>query len=75
MPDLSALLHEVGPLLYGPHWQAPLAHDLDVAVRTVQRWAAGTAAPPPGVRGDLLRRIENRAAELRNVALRLRAEG
>lgn len=40
------LLRRIGESLYGEHWQSPLARDLAVAVRTVQRWAAGSRAIP-----------------------------
>lgn len=39
--------------LYGAQWQTPLASDLDVAVRTIQRWAAGQQPVPAGVWPDL----------------------
>lgn len=34
-------LRAAGELLYGPRWQTALARDLNVADRTVRRWAAG----------------------------------
>jgi hypothetical protein len=40
------MLRRIGEALYGEHWQSPLARDLAVAVRTVQRWAAGSRAIP-----------------------------
>lgn len=36
----GALLEAVGSLLHGEQWQAPLARDLDIGLRTVERWAA-----------------------------------
>ena len=40
------LLRDIGAALYGPHWHAALAHDLDVSWRTMRRWIAGEAVPP-----------------------------
>ncbi len=51
-------LTAVGGALYGPQWQSQLARDLGVAIRTMQRWAAGEFTIPPGVWpeiGDLCR--------------------
>ena len=56
-PDL---LCRVGAALYGEHWHSSLAHDLGVPRRTVQRWAAGDARPPPTLRRDLARLIAAR---------------
>ncbi len=39
-------LEHVGRALYGPEWISPLARALDVALRTVQRWAAGEIETP-----------------------------
>ena len=35
-------LHRAGAALYGGNWRAPLARDLGVALRTMQRWANGS---------------------------------
>ena len=47
--------------LFGAEWVSPMARELGVALRTVQRWAAGTVAVPPGVLDhdvpELLRRL------------------
>ena len=32
---------KLGEALYGPRWQSSLAHELQLADRTVRRWAAG----------------------------------
>lgn len=64
------LLRRVGEALHGERWQSPLARDLGVAVRTVQRWAAGDSPIPPGLWSDLCRVLVGRAgaiAELRRV--------
>ena len=47
------LLTEIGEALYGNQWQTDLARDLDVAVRTVQRWLSGERAIPAGLSDDL----------------------
>lgn len=39
-------LEQIGRALYGPEWVSPLARALDVALRTVQRWAAGEIETP-----------------------------
>lgn len=62
-----ALLAAAGTLLYGPEWQAPMARDLDVADRTVRRWAAGQSRVPPGVADDLAGRLDAHATRLRAV--------
>lgn len=64
------LLIEVATALYGAQWQTPLAHDLDVADRTVRRWVAGQTIPP-GVRDDLKRLVAERRDELAHIAKRL----
>ena len=56
-PDL---LCRIGAALYGEHWHSSLAHDLGVPRRTVQRWAAGDARPPPTLRRDLARLVAAR---------------
>ena len=60
-PDL---LCRIGAALYGEHWHSSLAHDLGVPRRTVQRWAAGDARPPPTLRRDLARLVAARQDEL-----------
>lgn len=60
----------IGEALYGPSWQTPLAEALGVALRTVQRWAAGTSEPAPGVWADLRRLAAIRIKEIRAAAHR-----
>ena len=48
-PLETSLLSELGAVIWGEHWQSPMARDLGVALRTVQRWAAGRYEPPPTV--------------------------
>lgn len=46
-PD--TLLAEIGMLLYGDVFTGPLADELGVAKRTVERWANGSRGVPPNV--------------------------
>lgn len=69
---MSRLLAEAGEALYGPRWQSELARDLDVSIRTMQRWAAGAIDPPAGIWLDLLRLTQERAAVLDALGPRLR---
>jgi transcriptional regulator GlxA family with amidase domain len=69
---MSRLLAEAGEALYGPRWQSELARDLEVSIRTMQRWAAGTTDVPAGLYVDLLRLTQERAAVLDDLAPRLR---
>ncbi len=57
-------------IIYGPEWQTPLAADLKVALRTVQRWASGTMQPPD-VRADLAAICRRRSKNLLALADRL----
>lgn len=63
------LLREIGEALDGSTWQTAQARRRNVAVRTVQRWAAGTSQIPP-ITADLVADIDARISELR----RLRAQ-
>ena len=58
------LFTALGTALYGPLWQSELARQLDVSVRTMQRWAGGQFAIPPGIWTDLLKLLADREAEL-----------
>lgn len=64
-------LRSVGSALYGENWQSAVARDLDVAIRTVQRWAAGEFDIPPGVWADLAKLCRKRGAELAKLADKL----
>jgi len=48
-------LENVGRRLFGHRWQTPMAGALSVAVRTVQRWAAGQVDIPKGVAAAVTR--------------------
>jgi hypothetical protein len=60
----TGLLRRCGTALYGERWQSPLARDLGVAIRTVQRWEAGDRTVPPGVWPELDRLLGARADEI-----------
>jgi len=72
---VSRLLHEAGRALCGQQWQSALARDLGVSVRTMQRWAVGSAAVPRGAYLDLLRLTQERAAALAALGPHLREAG
>ncbi len=60
-------LREIGTLLYGERWQAPLAADLGVGDRTVRFWASNGPKGreiPPGAVADIYRLAETRRADL-----------
>lgn len=67
-PDL---LREAGEALYGSQWQSEMARGLDVAVRTVQRWASGASAIPAGLPDDVRALGDHRFAEWREVRRKL----
>jgi hypothetical protein len=67
-PDL---LREAGQALYGPLWQSEMARELEVALRTMQRWAKGDNAIPAGVFADLGDKVRERRAELAVLARKL----
>lgn len=51
-PAMRDLLVQTGEALFGEQWQSALARELDVAVRSVQRWTAGER-DVPDVRAEL----------------------
>ncbi len=63
-------LRAAAETLYGAEWQSPLARDLGVALRTVQRWAAGDN-DPPDVRAEMLVIVRTRINLLSAMAERL----
>lgn len=67
-PDL---LREIGEALYGERWQTPLAQALGVAVRTMQRWAAGTQPIRESLRDDLRPLLTSRGATLIELSQRI----
>lgn len=60
-PDL---LNRIGQALYGALWQSALARDVNVAVRTMQRWAAGETPIPPTLREELAQLAADRREAL-----------
>ena len=63
MSDLD-LFRATGEALLGPLWQSELARQLNVSLRTMQRWAAGEFAIPPGVWADLANMLAERQVEI-----------
>ncbi len=66
-------LENVGSALYGAEWVSPIARDLNVSLRTAQRWATGEVEVPAGVAETdlpalLLALGPTRAARLRATA-------
>jgi len=64
---------QIGFLLYGPQWHAPMAAGLRILRRNVDRFADGEKIIPPGVADDLALLCEAKAAKLKLEAERLRA--
>lgn len=67
-PDL---LRRAGRALYGNHWKAPLADDLEINLRTIERWESGSQEIPPGVAQDLAQIIDRVLTDLKDVRLQL----
>ena len=57
-------LTTVGEALYGLRWQAALSRDLNVALRTVQRWDAGERGIPGTLSDDLRALLEQRRIDI-----------
>lgn len=66
MPALTDQDHlaAAGRLLHGVDWQSPLARDLKVAVRTLQRWAGRPTVLAPWVWTEIAKLLDRRATEL-----------
>ena len=69
-------LCRVGAALYGeaPGWHEPLASDLAVDIRTMQRWASGKREIPPAVQGELAALCHEASRELAHLADELARE-
>ena len=67
-----ATLCRVGEALYGeaPGWHEPLASDLSVDLRTMQRWAAGKR-PIPDLEPELAALCHEASRELGRLAIEL----
>jgi hypothetical protein len=61
----------VGEVLYGPRWQSELSRDLNVAVRTVQRWDAGERGIPASLGDDLRELLVQRRNDIDELINRL----
>ena len=70
-----AMLIRVGECLYGPSpgWHEPLASDLAVSLRVMQRWAAGTR-PIPNLEPELAALCHEVSRDLANLADELSAQ-
>ena len=68
-----ALLNRVGSALYGeaPGWHEPLASDLAVDKRTMQRWASGKREIPAAIQGELAALCHEASRELGALAIEL----
>ena len=67
------ILIRVGESLYGqsPGWHEPLASDLAVDKRTMQRWASGKREIPPAIQGELAALCHEASRELGALAIEL----
>jgi len=59
---------QIGELLHGPSWRGAIAAALNVAERTVRRWAAGDHQIPDGIAGDLADLCRKQSARLLKAA-------
>lgn len=64
---------KIGELLYGPSWRGALALALDVAPRTISRWADETSPIPSGISIDMAKLCDEKAKQLANIACGLRS--
>lgn len=62
-----AQLEQVGIALYGDRWQTDLARDLNVADRSIRRWASGQNPVPASLTAELLALVDQRSAKLADV--------
>jgi hypothetical protein len=56
-------LAEAGQMLFGQHWNSPLSDAINVHIRTVRRWANGTADMPPGAWEDIADLLDKLSAD------------
>ena len=68
------LLRAAGVALYGPRWQSDLARDLGVAIRSVQRWDAGSHPIPDTIWPELRDLLKARAVEVIDIRRKLRGQ-
>jgi hypothetical protein len=62
----AEMLSEIGETLHGRDWQAPLARDLDMDRKNLQRWMSGHTElrPEHGAFDDALELLRKRADEI-----------
>lgn len=65
------LLREAGEALYGTQWRSDLARDLNVADRTIRRWASGEWEVPPKALTELRALLKARGLALAAVRRKL----
>jgi hypothetical protein len=58
------LFRAAGVALHGQRWQSDLARELGVAIRTVQRWDAGSHPIPDTIWLEMLDLLNGRAADI-----------
>ena len=63
-----ARFSQIGELLYGPQWRTALAISLNIAERTVRRWADGINPIPDGIPIVLATLCRDRAEQLSKIA-------
>jgi len=68
----ASLLRNIGENLFGEHWQADLSAALAVNERSLRRWLSGQDDIPPGVWSDLLRILETRWIDIRELEYQVR---
>jgi hypothetical protein len=64
----------IGVLLWGPHWQTPMAAALAVSDRSVRYWVEGRTIPD-GIWNELAAICRQRAGDLTKMADMLAAPG
>lgn len=60
-------LTAAGRALYGARWKSPLARDLSITKRTMERWAGGEYAIPDWVWPEIERLLQRRAAAISDI--------
>jgi len=68
----ATAFRDVGEALFGTSFAYPLAFDLNVNPRVVQRWASGRMAIPDGIWGELAELCRSRRGLLARVEKKLR---
>lgn len=67
------LFCRAGEALYGAAWMAPLSGAIDVAPRTISRWASGKSRLPPNIARELQELVRQRGELLAQVGNELSA--